>query len=163
MSVQHAQNSSVQDCLVTSVTVDIAAPAALVWEVLIDLERYPQWNPFTVKVESSLRMGEAVNLFLPDPTRPGELLKVVEYLAAFEHPTLLAWEMYATADNPDAARRDQHIEATGEASCRYHTTDLFLGPTAPTVMANHGPWVKQGFDALAQCLKIRAEALYRER
>ncbi|RJG09109.1 SRPBCC domain-containing protein [Pseudomonas cavernicola] len=158
-----AQNLSVQNHLVTSVTVDIAAPAALVWEVLVDLERYPQWNPFTVKVESTLRMGEAVNLFLSDPTHPGELIQVVEYLAAFERPTLLSWEMYATADNPDAARRDQHIEATGEASCRYHTTDLFLGPTAPTVMEHHGPWVKQGFDAIAHSLKLRAEALYRER
>ncbi|UVJ46013.1 SRPBCC domain-containing protein [Pseudomonas sp. LS1212] len=152
----------VQNTLVTSVTVDIAAPAELVWEVLIDLERYPQWNPFTVKVESTLRMGEAVNLFLPNPMCPGELVHVIEYLAAFDRPTLLSWEMYATAENPDAARRDQHIEATGEASCRYHTTDLFLGPTAQTVMENHGPWVKQGFDAIAHSLKARAEKLYRE-
>lgn len=148
--------------LVRSLTVDIAAPAELVWAVLVDLERYPQWNPFTVKVESSLRLGEPVNLYLPDPSRPGELLLVVEQLADFEPPRLLAWEMHATADNPDAARREQHIEATGPASCRYHTTDLFLGPTAPSVMENHGPWVKQGFDAIALALKSRAETLQRE-
>ena len=27
-------------------------------------------------------------------------------------------------------------------------------------MAQHGPWVKQGFDAVALSLKARAEALY---
>jgi hypothetical protein len=27
-------------------------------------------------------------------------------------------------------------------------------------MTNHGAWVKQGFDAVAQALKIRAETLY---
>ncbi len=152
----------VQNTLVTSVTVDIDAPAELVWDVLVDLERYGQWNPFTVKVESTLRMGEAVNLFLPDPVNPGQLVHVVEYLATCERPRQLSWEMYATADNPDAARRDQYIEATGAASCRYHTTDLFLGPTAQTVMEQHGPWVKQGFDAVAHSLKARAEALHRE-
>jgi uncharacterized protein YndB with AHSA1/START domain len=146
--------------LVRSVTVDIAAPADFVWSILIDLARYPQWNPYTVKVESSLQLGEAVNLFLPDPRRPAELLHVIEYLADIEPHRLLAWEMYANADNPDAARREQLIERTGANSCRYHTTDQFLGATADKVMANHGPWVQQGFDAVAVALKVRAESLY---
>lgn len=146
--------------LVRSLTVDIAAPAELVWSVLIDLERYPQWNPFTVKVESCLRLGEPVNLYLPDPARPDELVHVIEQLASFEPPRLLAWEMHASVDNPDAARREQIIDATGPTSCRYHTTDLFLGPTADQVMALHGPWVKQGFDAVALAVKARAESLF---
>ncbi|WEJ69991.1 SRPBCC domain-containing protein [Pseudomonas sp. PSE14] len=150
---------STEKNLVRSLSVEIAAPAELVWSILVDLPSYPQWNPYTVKVESSLRLGEPVNLFLPDPTRPGELLHVVEYLADFEPHRLLAWEMIASADNPDAARREQIIESTGPNSCRYQTTDQFLGPTADQVMANHGPWVKQGFDAVALAVKARAEAL----
>ncbi|WP_416311577.1 SRPBCC domain-containing protein [Pseudomonas sp. W03] len=150
---------STEKNLVRSLSVEIAAPAELVWSILVDLPSYPQWNPYTVKVESSLRLGDPVNLFLPDPTRPGELLHVVEYLADFEPHRLLAWEMIASADNPDAARREQIIESTGPNSCRYQTTDQFLGPTADQVMANHGPWVKQGFDAVALAVKARAEAL----
>lgn len=146
--------------LVRSLAVEIAAPAELVWSVLLDLPRYPQWNPYTVKVESSLRLGEPVNLFLPNPAQPGELLHVVEHLASFEPPHLLAWEMHSSADNPDAARREQIIEKTGPSSCRYHTTDQFLGATADQVMAVHGPWVKQGFDAVALALKAHAETLY---
>lgn len=148
--------------LVTSDKVEIDAPASFVWDILIDLPRYPEWNPYTMKVESTLRMGEPVNLYLPDPTRNDELLHVVEHLAAFDRPTLLSWEMTASADNPDAARRDQVIEVLGEARCRYHSTDLFLGPTAPTVMAQHGEWVRQGFSAVAHALKQHAETLYRE-
>lgn len=151
---------SAEKNLVRSLTVDIAAPAELVWAILIDLPAYPQWNPYTVKVESSLVLGERVNLFLPNPGRPGELLHVIEYLVDFEPHRLLAWEMYANADNPDAARREQHIERTGTASCRYHTTDQFLGATADQVMTDHGAWVQQGFDAVARALKIRAETLY---
>ncbi|MEB3902314.1 SRPBCC domain-containing protein [Pseudomonas putida] len=146
--------------LVRSVTVDIAAPAELVWSILVDLPNYPQWNPYTVKVESTLRLGEPVNLFLPNPAAPGELLHVVEYLVDFEPHRLLAWEMRSSASDPDAARREQLIERTGPNSCRYHTTDQFLGPTADAVMANHGAWVKQGFDAVALAVKARAESLH---
>jgi uncharacterized protein YndB with AHSA1/START domain len=32
--------------LVTSITVDIDAPASVVWEVLTDFPRYAQWNSF---------------------------------------------------------------------------------------------------------------------
>lgn len=146
--------------LVRSVSVDIAAPAELVWSILIDLPSYPQWNPYTVKVESTLRLGDPVNLFLPNPVAPGELLHVVEYLVDFEPHHLLAWEMRSSASNPDAARREQLIERTGPDSCRYHTTDQFLGPTADAVMAKHGAWVKQGFDAVALAVKARAESLH---
>jgi hypothetical protein len=151
---------SSQQNLVTSVKVEIDAPASLVWDVLTDLAQYPQWNPYTVKVESTLKMGEPVNLFLPNPAAPGELLHVIEHLVAFDRPTLLSWEMIPSAGNPDAARRDQVVEATGEASCTYYSTDLFLGPTAPVVMATHGEWVRMGFDAVARSLKVRAESLY---
>lgn len=149
--------------LVTSVKVQIEAPASLVWDILVDLDNYPQWNPYTVRVESTLKMGAPVNLFLPDPTRPGELIHVIEHLAAFEPAKQLSWELSASDLSPDAARRDQYIEATGDASCTYYTTDLFLGPTAPAVMEQHGPWVKQGFDAVAHSLKKRAEQLYANR
>ncbi|HEX7907703.1 MAG TPA: SRPBCC domain-containing protein [Paraburkholderia sp.] len=151
---------SAEQYLVTSIKVEINAPASLVWDVLTDLAAYPQWNPYTVKVESTLKLGDPVNLFLPNPAAPGELIHVIEHLAAFDRPSLLSWEMTPSAGNPDAARRDQVIEATGEASCTYYSTDLFLGPTAPTVMATHGEWVRQGFDAVARSLKTRAESLY---
>ena len=154
---------STEKNLVRSLTVEIAAPAEWVWSVLVDLASYPQWNPYTVKVESSLHLGEPVNLFLPNPARPGELLHVVEHLADFDPPRLLAWEMHSSVDNPDAARREQIIESTGPASCRYHTTDQFLGPTADQVMQMHGPWVKQGFDAVALAVKVQAEALFAAR
>ncbi|RJF92551.1 SRPBCC domain-containing protein [Noviherbaspirillum saxi] len=146
--------------LVTSVKVEINAPASLVWDVLMDLASYPQWNPYTVRVESSLQLGEPVNLYLPDPTRPGEHLHVVETLVAFEPHALLSWEMRPTAQSKDAARRDQYIEAMGEDHCVYYTTDIFLGLNADATMKNFGAWVKQGFDAVALGVKQRAELLY---
>ena len=44
---------SAEKNLVRSLTVDIAAPAELVWAILIDLPAYPQWNPYTCLLYTS--------------------------------------------------------------------------------------------------------------
>ncbi len=149
--------------IVTSKKVDIAAPASVVWEVLTDLPRYREWNPFTVRAESTLRLGDRVDLYIPIPGQEGQEMCVPEWLIAFEPDLLLSWEQRPVGDSKDAARRDQYIEATGPDSCRYFTTDIFLGVNADQITANYGGWVKAGFDGVADGVKKQAEALYAAR
>jgi hypothetical protein len=144
---------------IRSVTVDIAAPAAFVWDVLLDYPRYPEWNPYTVRVESTCSLGDPVDLYLPDPLRPGELMHQREWVCLVEPPHRFAYEMPATPELDVRARRDQHIEPAGPAACRYWTTDSFTGPLADLVLEHSGAWVKDGFDAVAVALKARCEAL----
>ncbi|RQS61844.1 SRPBCC domain-containing protein [Burkholderia sp. Bp8963] len=148
--------------LVTSITVDIAAPASVVWEVLTDFPRYAEWNTFCVGLETTGRLGDLVcmQVRIPDTS---DVIPVNETLVAFEPERLLSWEQRPTDDNKDAARRDQYIDADGPERCRYVTTDQFLGVNADTIMRNHGAWVKRGFDQCALDVKARAEALYAAR
>ena len=48
--------------LVTSVTVQINAPAAFVWDVLVDYPKYPEWNPYTIAAETTLELGDRIDL-----------------------------------------------------------------------------------------------------
>jgi hypothetical protein len=148
--------------LVTSITVDIDAPASVVWEVLTDFPRYAEWNGFCVGLETTGRLGDLVcmQVRIPDTDT---VIPVNEFLVAWEPERLLSWEQRPTEDNKDAARRDQYVEADGSARCRYFTTDQFLGVNADTIMRNHGAWVKQGFDQCARDVKRRAEALHAAR
>ncbi|PRX27329.1 polyketide cyclase/dehydrase/lipid transport protein [Paraburkholderia sp. BL18I3N2] len=145
---------------VSSVRVEINAPASFVWEVLVDLPRYSEWNPFTVRVESTLKVGEPVHLYIADPANPGAEIHVIEHLVAYEPSRLLAWEQRPTEDCADAARRDQVIQEIDEKRCAYYTTDQFLGENADKITATFGEWVKAGFDGIAGALKKQAEALY---
>ncbi len=45
----------------------IPAPPEAVWEVLIDTQAYPQWNPVFVEVEGAYAMGETVMNRVRDP------------------------------------------------------------------------------------------------
>ena len=146
-----------------SVTVDIAAPQQHVWDVLLDYPRYPEWNPYTVRVESTCRLGEPVDLYLPDPSKPGELLHQREWVCVVDPPRQFAYEMQPTPQLDVHARRDQYVEATSLDTSRYWTTDSFDGPLAAMVMEHSGTWVKNGFDAVALALKTRAEQLWQRR
>jgi hypothetical protein len=148
--------------LVTSLRVEIDAPASLVWEVLLDLPRYGEWNSFNPRIESTLRLGDPVDMDAVVPGM-GPPIRVVEYLLALEPERRLAWEMRPMPGNQDAGRREQHLEPLGPERCAYHHTDLFLGPNADAIAREHGAWVKAGFDRMALDLKARAEAVWSAR
>jgi hypothetical protein len=147
---------------VRSITVEIDAPAKIVWDILIDMPRYGEWNPFCVKAESTLEMGAPVNMLLTS-FWTDELVPNCEYICAFEPERLISWEMKYSEAWPYAARRDQVITPLGPDRCSYHSTDAFLGDTAVHVMRFAGPWVKVAFDKTARALKARAEALWADR
>jgi hypothetical protein len=150
------------DAVTVSETVDIAAPARLVWDILVDLPRYSEWNPFCVRAESTLEPGAAVSMTLVNYAVPGTLVPNCEYICAFEPEHMLSWELPHHDAWPYPARRDQIIEATGPESCRYHSTDAFLGRNGIHVFRFAGPWVKRAFDDTARALKARAEAFHRD-
>ncbi|OBB23063.1 polyketide cyclase [Mycolicibacterium peregrinum] len=143
--------------LVRSITVEIDAPASVVWQVLTDLDKYPQWNPFCISAVSTLEMGAAVEMVLADYSGAGGTSTNTEYVCALVPERLLSWELPATPESPYPARRDQVIEPIAEHRCRYYSTDAFLGDHAHQVMAECGAWVKRAFDDTAVALKKRSE------
>ena len=55
--------------IVTSITVEIEAPASVVWKVLTDLDRYSEWNTFCPGIKSTLKLGDPVTMTVKIPTR----------------------------------------------------------------------------------------------
>jgi hypothetical protein len=149
--------------VVTSEKVIIEASPSLVWEILTDLDRYGEWNPFCVSASSTLKMGAPVHMSLVNYPNPGSLLQGCEYIFALEPERQLSWEARWHEDWPYAARRDQFIEPVDGGHCRYWSTDAFLGENGVHVMRFCGPWVKRAFDDTAHALKARAETLHVQR
>jgi uncharacterized protein YndB with AHSA1/START domain len=145
--------------LVRSIEVEIEAPASVVWQVLTDLDEYPQWNPLSVEARSTLEIGAPIEMTLVDPTGNGTF-PYTEYVCAVVPERLLSWELRPTEESVQAARRDQIIEHVDDERCVYYSTDAFLGEAAHDIMAESGAWVKRAFDASALALKERSEALY---
>ncbi len=152
-----------KDAIVVSEKVEISAPVSVVWQVLIDMESYPLWNPFCVECQSTLEMGAAVNMKLKSYVNAGpEFFENCEYVCANVKEKQLSWALPHYDAWPYPARRDQYLEVIDENSCRYWSTDEFRGPNGIHVMRFAGPWVKQAFDDTAYALKERAETLIKQ-
>lgn len=140
--------------------VTINAPADLVWRVLTDFEQYPEWNPFTVRAESSLKLGEPVVLYIP---RGKSLMKQTFVLEVFNPPREIAWRLPKMLHKAVfSAYRTQQIEALDDDRCTYVTRDTFDGWIAGMIYRSQGPWVARNFEKLAAALKARAESVAAE-
>jgi uncharacterized protein YndB with AHSA1/START domain len=144
--------------VVSSVTVEIAAPASFVWDVLVDYPNYPQWNPYTVSVATTLEIGAPIDLTLPAVDGSGGTFLNREHVRIVDPPRHL---QYDTGEEMPGifAIRDQFVTELGADRCSYHTTDTISGKYADKVMEATGDWIKAGFDSVAHALKIRAEQL----
>ena len=148
------------DHVARSIRVEIDAPASVVWDVLVDLPKYGEWNPFCVKCESTLDMGAPVKMTIAMPWDPSEISVMTEYVCAYEPEKLLSWKMDWSEAWPYAGRRDQVIERLGPERCAYYSTDAFLGETAIHIHHFAQGWISAAFTATARALKVRAEKIY---
>lgn len=146
--------------LVRSITVEIDAPAEVVWDVLVDLDHYPLWNPFCLSATSTLQLGAPVEMVLADYASGEGTFTNTEYVCAIVPERLLSWELVGTEESPYAARRDQVIEPVDASRCRYYSTDAFLGDHADEIMNETGGWVKRAFDDTALALKQHSERVF---
>lgn len=140
--------------VVASDPVEIEAPAERVWDILVDFERYGEWNPFTTRVDASLEIGAPVMLHV----RLGWLQrKQPERIETVQPPHLLAWGVTMGARFLLVARREQRLEPLGAGRCRYFTMDETRGLLTPLVALLFGRIIRQGFNDMAAALKSRAE------
>lgn len=141
---------------IESVTVDINAPVSKVWEVLLDLDSYPEWNPFTVQIDADLsQLGSDVGLHVQ--MNPKKKIYQVEQLRVNDKEEQLSWGVTMVHPALLWAQRDQVLTMIDENTTRYVTVDVFKGLLVPLMMAFYGKDIKRGFDAIALALKARCE------
>ena len=73
-----------------STTVEIDAPPARVWSVLVDLDAYREWNPFIVEAAGTVAAGERLALRMALPGR--EPMSINPRLLVVESERELRWK-----------------------------------------------------------------------
>ncbi|WP_068109216.1 SRPBCC domain-containing protein [Tropicimonas marinistellae] len=103
--------------------IDIPAPAEVVWDVLADIEAYPEWNPYHVRVDGVLEIGEKLAVHVVKPN--GTALTVHPHLMEFDRGKSLVW-----GGGPAGIFRGVHrfdLETLSPACTRLRHTEIFSG------------------------------------
>jgi len=139
--------------------IGVKAPASVVWDVIHDIDRWPEWNPLYPAVSGRIGFGETLKLRLALPDQPERDLVA----------TVLDWSPneaihWRTTHMRGLVRtvRYLEIEAMSETGCIFSNGELFRGLMSGPVLRQMRGALRRGFEALGEAVRDRAEALWRD-
>ena len=139
---------------VIETSIDIAASADRIWDVLIRFDDYPAWNPFIARITGVPRHGTRLLVQIKPPGRSGMKFRPAVTVAAPQHH--LMWRGHLLFPGLFDGEHSFRIEEHGKA-CRFHQSERFSGILVPLFGAGLFEATRQGFEAMNIALKERAE------
>jgi hypothetical protein len=134
--------------------IEIEAPPERVWAVLTDLDAYPDWNPFIVRIGGELSVGSRLEVRIAPPggramtfkptVRVVEPNRELAWLGRFLVPRLFDGEHHLRLDPLDGGTR-------------FTQSERFSGLLVP-VTGGILDKTQRGFEQMNAALKRRAES-----
>ena len=143
--------------LQTEITID-AAPE-VVWDVLVDLERYADWNPFIVEAAGEAAVGERLTNRLQPPG--GKAMTFRPTVTEVEPGRTFEWLGRLGLPGIFDGRHRFELRATPSGGTTVVHTERFRGVLVRAMRSSLDTKTRGGFEAMNAALKTRAESFAR--
>ena len=134
----------------------IEAPAERVWEVLMDFDSYPEWNPYIRELKGEAAPGERLEMRMDVSGFRKMNLKTRVLAAQAERG--FGWSGRALLPGIFDAEHFFVIEPIDEKSVKFVQLERFSGILVPLILHRIGKGLRQSFLLMNQALKERAES-----
>ncbi len=135
--------------------IDISASPQMVWQILTDFPAYEQWNPFIRSISGTAVQGSQLTAYIHPPGGQGMTFKPTVLIAEPERE--FRWlGRFLVPGLFDGEHRFQ-IEAREDDQVRFIHSEKFSGLLVPLLATSLDTKVREGFEAMNQALKARAE------
>jgi hypothetical protein len=140
-------------CATMRTQVEIKASPEHVWQVLSELEHYPEWNPFFVRAEGALREGESLDVTMKPVGKDAQNFTPKVLDVSPNH----SWRWRGRLWLPGLfdGTHQFRIDVVSERCVRFTQEEDFSGLFVPFV--GFEPY-QQGWEKMNAALKQRAEA-----
>jgi len=135
--------------------IEIAAPAECVWQVFIDFARYPEWNPFIPRLVGEAKIGTRLDVQIQLPG--GRALAIRPTVLRLEPNRAMMWIGRLGLPGIFTGQHHFEVESRGPERTTFIQHETFTGLLVPPLLGWLGKSTKQGFEAMNQALKVRAE------
>jgi hypothetical protein len=140
---------------------DIAAPAAIVWDVLTKVAEYRTWSTMLNYHGGELRVGATIQLGLTPPNATG--YNFAPQVITLEHERHFAWRAITLVRGVFDGEHHFEILPLDAAQSRLRNYERYSGLLSP--IFQRLPMMRDasaGFEAMNQEIRARAEALWRQ-
>lgn len=136
-------------------SVEIDAPPSRVWDVLVDLAAYPEWNPFIVEASGTLAVGETLSLRMALPGR--EPTAVEPRLLVVDPERELRWKGRVLIPGLFDGEHAFVLTPIDDGRTRFDQSERFGGILLPIARSMIYDATVESFHALDAALAQRAE------
>jgi hypothetical protein len=141
---------------VLQTTFPVAASPEAVWDVLIDFDRWHEWNPSVPSIQGDTELGSTVKLTLAMPGRPSAKVKAT--LTEVEPGRRLCWHGNVGADWVFSGTRQFVLDPQADGTVLVAYVEDVRGVLFPVFSAVMGPAIQQHHDNLNDALTRRVES-----
>ena len=132
----------------------IEASAEKVWNILMDFERYPDWNPFIKSISGKPQVGEKLKVFIQPPGGNG--MNFAPVVLAAQENREFRWLGKVLVSGIFDGEHIFIIEPVGDSKIRFIHAEKFKGVLV-FLLSGTLKNAAKGFELMNKSLKERAE------
>jgi hypothetical protein len=136
--------------------IGIDQPAAVVWAVLTDIDRWPEWNPFA-RAGGRLAVGEKLEVQVRPPGKSAMTFRPT--IVTLDPGVELRWLGHLGVPGLFDGEHGFRIRPEGDRRCRFEHFETFKGLLTGPLLWLAGDATRRGFEAMNLALKARAEGV----
>ncbi|HTX61696.1 MAG TPA: SRPBCC domain-containing protein, partial [Methanobacterium sp.] len=128
--------------------------AKAVWDILMNFEDYPRWNPFIKKISGDLQLGSQIEVSIQPPN--SNMMTFKPKILEYEPLKKLRWIGKTFIPKIFDGEHSLIIQEITGDKVLFIQKEQFTGIFVPIVsgLLNH---TNQGFELMNQALKVEAE------
>lgn len=130
----------------------IHATPTIVWSILTEFKKYPEWNPFIKSLKGSVAEGKQIEVQLPG-------MKFKPTVVTFKPKQEFAWLGHLWIKGLFDGRHSFRLVDNNDGTTTFYHSENFSGILVPIFKQKLLKDTLKGFEHMNQKLKARAEEL----
>jgi hypothetical protein len=139
--------------------IGIQTPPEVIWDVIKDIERWPQWNPLYLEAKGRIGFGEILTLTVALPGRQPRVIRPT--VTDWTPNEQIIWRLNLFGGLIRTTRYIE-VEKLGEESCIFSNGEIFEGPLQGLIGKKLRKSIKAGFTLMGEKVSELAEAAFRD-